>query len=201
MTVSIIHALDVPPQPWRNGGGITRELLAWPSAQSWLVRISLADIVQDGAFSAFPDVQRWFGVVQGAGVGLQFADQQVMQTLASEALQFDGAAAPFCRLLEGATQDMNLMLRGSDAAQGCMQPVSPGVAWQSCKPLRALFTTAAGVWCDDFHEQRLAAYDFLWTANATGSAWRFICDAPADAPPTPLTGAWWLGAQVRKETL
>ena len=135
MTVSIIHALDVPPQPWRNGGGITRELLAWPSAQSWLVRISLADIVQDGAFSAFPDVQRWFGVVQGAGVGLQFADQQVMQTLASEALQFDGAAAPFCRLLEGATQDMNLMLRGSDAAQGCMQPVSPGVAWQSCKPL------------------------------------------------------------------
>ncbi len=198
MSVHVIHALDVPPQPWKNGGGSTRELLAWPAAQDWQLRISLADIVQDGAFSAFPDVQRWFGVAQGAGVGLQFTDRQVTQTLASEALQFDGAEAPFCRLLDGATQDMNLMLRGGGAAQGCMQPVQHGAAWQSALPLRALFTTAAGVWCDDFQERRLAAYDFLWTANATGSAWRFNCDAPA---PAALSGAWWLGAQVRKEVI
>jgi uncharacterized protein len=195
MTVSIIHALDVPPQPWRNGGGSTRELLAWPNAQDWQVRISLADIVQDGAFSAFPNVQRWFGVVQGAGVGLQFAGRRVGQTLASEALQFDGTDAPFCRLLDGATRDMNLMLRGSDAAGACMQRVAHGVAWQSALPLRALFTTAAGLWCDDFHERRLEAYDFLWTANAAPSVWRFTCDEPA----APLLGAWWLGAQVVKE--
>ncbi len=198
MTVSIIHALGVPPQPWRNGGGQTRELLAWPNAQSWQVRISLADIAQDGAFSAFPGVQRWFGVVQGAGVALQFADRQVTQTLADSALQFDGAAAPFCSLLSGATQDMNLMLRSDDAAQACMHQAVEGVAWQSNLPLRALFTTAAGVWCDDFHERRLAAYDFLWTVHAAPSAWRFICDEPAAAP---LAGAWWLGAQVRKEML
>jgi uncharacterized protein len=200
MSVSVIHALEVPPQAWRNGGGSTRELLAWPSAQDWQVRISLADIVQDGAFSAFPDVQRWFGVVQGAGVALQFADRQVTQTLTSEALQFDGADAPFCRLLDGPTQDMNLMLRG-DAAQGGMLQVSSGVAWQSAMPVRALFTSVPGVWTDDFHEQRLAAYDFLWTTNATGSAWRFVCDEPADVPQQPLVGAWWLGAQVRKETI
>jgi uncharacterized protein len=201
MTVSIIHALEVPRQPWRNGGGSTRELLAWPSAQDWQVRISLADIVQDGAFSAFPGVQRWFGVVQGAGGALQFAGRQVTQTLTSEALQFDGADAPFCRLQGGPTQDMNLMLRGGDAAQGCMQQVSAGVAWQSAMPLRALLTTAAGVWRDDFHERRLQAYDFLWTANATESAWQFVCDEAADGSPQPLVGAWWLGAQVRKETL
>jgi uncharacterized protein len=198
MTISIIHALEVPPQPWRNGGGSTRELLAWPSAQSWQVRISLADIAQDGRFSAFPGVQRWFGVVQGAGVGLQFADREVEQALATRALQFDGAAAPFCRLLEGATQDMNLMLRGGDAAQGCMQQVVEGVAWQSNLALRALFSTAAGVWCDDFQERRLEAYDFLWATDAAPSAWRFTCDAPATAP---LTGAWWLGAQLQRETL
>lgn len=29
-------ALDtVPRQPWRNGGGSTRELLAWPDATDW----------------------------------------------------------------------------------------------------------------------------------------------------------------------
>jgi uncharacterized protein len=198
MTVSVIHTLDVLPQPWKNGGGSTRELLAWPAVQDWQVRISLADIVQDGAFSAFPGVQRWFGVVQGAGVGLQFAHRQVTQTLDSAALQFDGADVSFCRLLNGPTQDINLMLRGGDAARGCMQPVMQGAEWQTDMPLRALFTSTAGVWCDDFHERRLAAYDFLWTANATGSAWRFVADAPAQVA---ILGAWWLGAQVRKETL
>jgi uncharacterized protein len=198
MTVSIVRALEVPPQSWRNGGGSTRELLAWPDAQSWQVRISLADIVQDGAFSAFPGVQRWFGVVQGAGVALQFADRHATQTLADGALQFDGAAAPFCHLLNGGTRDLNLMLRGGSAANGCMQQVADGAAWQSSLPLRALLTTVAGLWCDDLHERRLAAYDFLWTAHAAPSAWRFTCDAPAS---TPLAGAWWLGAQVHKETL
>lgn len=198
MTVSVIHALDVPPQSWRNGGGSTRELLAWPTAQNWLVRISLADIVQDGAFSAFPNVQRWFGVVQGRGVGLQFADRQVTQTLASEALQFEGAEAPFCRLLDGATQDMNLMVRGYDPAHGSMQQVIHGEAWQSAMPLRALFTKAAGVWRDDVSEMHLAAYDFLWATDAPGSTWRFHCDTPE---PVSKQGAWWLGAQVCKETL
>ncbi|MGA8513930.1 MAG: HutD family protein [Burkholderiaceae bacterium] len=201
MTVTVIHTLDVPPQPWRNGGGSTRELLAWPTAQDWQVRISLADIVQDGAFSAFPDVQRWFGVVQGAGVELRFAGKQVTQTLASEALHFDGATAPFCRLLDGATQDMNLMLRGNDATRGWLQQVVHDVAWQSAMPLRALFTTAAGVWCDDFHERRLQAYDFLWTANSTGSNWWFVGDEPVSTPLLPMAGAWWLGAQVHKEAL
>lgn len=201
MTVTVIHTLDVPPQPWKNGGGSTRELLAWPTAQGWQIRISLADIVQDGAFSAFPGVQRWFGVVQGAGVGLEYSDRQVRQTPASEALQFDGAHAPFCRLLSGATQDLNLMLWGSDPAGGCMQHVLHGAAWQSSMPLRALFTTASGLWCDDFHERRLTAYDFLWTASATGSNWRFVADEPVSTPLRPIAGAWWLGAKVRKETL
>jgi hypothetical protein len=29
-TIQIIRADDQPPQPWRNGGGQTRELLVWP---------------------------------------------------------------------------------------------------------------------------------------------------------------------------
>ena len=32
-------------QPWRNGGGITRELLAWPVASDqWALRVSVAQI-------------------------------------------------------------------------------------------------------------------------------------------------------------
>lgn len=59
----------VEPQPWRNGGGTTRELLAWPrGAAEWQLRISVADITRDGAFSRFDGIDRGFAVVDGAGV-------------------------------------------------------------------------------------------------------------------------------------
>ena len=46
---------DVPAQAWRNGGGTMRELLAWPDASDWQLRVSVAEIEADGPFSAFPD--------------------------------------------------------------------------------------------------------------------------------------------------
>ncbi|MDW3472061.1 HutD family protein [Escherichia coli] len=30
--------MDKPLQPWRNGGGVTRQLLAWPDDENWLLR-------------------------------------------------------------------------------------------------------------------------------------------------------------------
>ena len=44
MTAWVTSADHVAPQRWRHGGGRTRELLAWPSAPHWMLRISLADI-------------------------------------------------------------------------------------------------------------------------------------------------------------
>ncbi len=70
MTPVVICAGAVAPQAWRNGGGQTRELLAWPAQGPWRLRISRADIDADGPFSAFPGVTRWFTVLQGAGVAL-----------------------------------------------------------------------------------------------------------------------------------
>ena len=42
MTLQIIHAQECAPQPWRNGGGQTRELLVWPPMGEWQLRISRA---------------------------------------------------------------------------------------------------------------------------------------------------------------
>ena len=120
MSFQCIAVNDVVPQAWRNGGGQTRELLAWPNAADWTLRISLADVEADGPFSPFPGVQRWFAVVQGAGVQLQFADATRVIGLADEPLCFDGALAPGCAMLQGPTRDLNLMLRG---AAGHMQRV------------------------------------------------------------------------------
>ena len=65
-TPRIVALADVPPTAWKNGGGVTRELLAWPPGDDWQVRISVAEITADGPFSSFPGVARWFSVLEAA---------------------------------------------------------------------------------------------------------------------------------------
>jgi uncharacterized protein len=110
--VQMIALRDIPAQSWKNGGGITRELLTWPSKENWVLRISVADIVQDGAFSRFEGVHRAFAVIAGAGVTIQFSDGERSLTCESEPLLFDGGDAPYCKLIDGATRDLNIMWRG-----------------------------------------------------------------------------------------
>ena len=76
-TVNLVRLADATAQPWRNGGGMTRELLTWqrpdlPSSQGWSVRVSVADIARDGPFSAYPGVTRAFTVLEGEGVTLDW---------------------------------------------------------------------------------------------------------------------------------
>jgi uncharacterized protein len=108
----IVHADGIAATPWKNGGGFARDLLFWPGPEAWRVRISLADITRDGPFSAYPGVERWFAVVEGEGVELQFADGPRTLRRGDAPLCFDGATAPGCRLLAGSTRDLNLMLQG-----------------------------------------------------------------------------------------
>ena len=112
---SLISLLITPAQPWKNGGGTTRELLKDAEGR---YRISVAEVTEDGAFSSFPKTQRWFAVLTGEGVHLNIDGVATSQTTASEPLCFEGAADTSCRLLEGATQDLNLMLHG---VAGCMR--------------------------------------------------------------------------------
>ena len=118
---------DVAPSPWKNGGGTTRELLAWPSPADWVFRLSVAEVQADGPFSSFAGVQRWFAVLSGAGVRLRLGAAapygvQVL-TSASAPFCFDGARPVDCTLMDGATQDFNLMVR-ADQARAQMQRVA-----------------------------------------------------------------------------
>ena len=116
MTWQVIHLKDIPPTPWRNGGGTTRELLAWPHAQEWQWRVSAAEVAQAGPFSSFAGMQRWFAVLGGDGVCLT-VDGHMHRLVKGEApLAFDGAAQTSCELLGGATQDFNLMVQSGQAA-------------------------------------------------------------------------------------
>lgn len=191
MTISICNALEVTPQPWRNGGGQTRELLAWPSIENWQIRISLADIDADGAFSAFPNTHRWFSVIEGHGVNLRFKNQDITQTLRSEPLQFDGSQVPYCSLINGSTRDLNLMVMGADSADAEIQLINNENPWRSDYDVRAMLTTSSGVWTNGKQTQRLRTYDFLWSAKRDSLAWSFRID---DQYSSATCQAWWLGA-------
>lgn len=185
MTLTLINAQDIPPQAWRNGGGVTRELLTWPGSADWRVRISRADIAADGPFSAFPDVQRWFTVLEGDGVALQFHDGEHVLRPGDAPIAFDGAKAPGCRLLNGATQDLNLMIRQGN---GVMQPVQADAGWRVPFAARGLYTLDAGQWQGGGRTHPLITHSLLWCDDGDASEWTFV---PAHTVQ-PLR-AWWLG--------
>lgn len=191
--MKLVTLASVAPQPWRNGGGLTRELLAWPMdpAQGpWLARISVADIMRDGDFSVYPGVERWFAVIDGAGVELGFASGTLNLTNCTEPCRFDGEEAPACRLLAGPTRDLNLMSqRASGDSQ--MQRVQPALAWHSGAELRAVFTAGPMVLrVGPRPELMLAAGTLAWDDSGDASPWRAL--VPIGAPP-----AWWLSLQLR----
>jgi environmental stress-induced protein Ves len=118
----VIHLDDVQAAPWRNGGGMTRELAAWPAQGEWQWRMSVAEVWANGPFSCFDGVTRWFAVLQGAGVVLnvrtpsdsgEVGASEHHLTVQEPPLCFDGAAATDCQLISGPTRDFNLMVRNS----------------------------------------------------------------------------------------
>ena len=66
----LVRRADLTPRPWKNGGGVTREIAAHPPEAGldgfdW--RLSMADVASDGPFSAFPGIDRTLTVIEGAG--------------------------------------------------------------------------------------------------------------------------------------
>lgn len=181
----MVRPEDVMPQPWKNGGGVTRELLADPPGDGWRVRISVAEIERDGPFSAFPGVARWFVVLKGAGVELDFGASTARLTRNDAPIRFDGAAAPTCRLIDGPTRDLNLMLRG---ASGGMQIADDGLAWAPRAARCGLFTAVAGDCESADGVQPLAPYTLAWFDHAPASL-RFT----AGQRPAGAIG-WWIAA-------
>lgn len=110
----------VTPEPWRNGGGTTRMLLACPSAADWRIRCSVATVATSGPFSVFKNVNRWFSVLEGAGVSLTIDNKTYLQTRDTGPLHFSGESQTDCTLINGETEDFNLMLQG---CEGQMQLV------------------------------------------------------------------------------
>ncbi|MGZ8259204.1 MAG: HutD/Ves family protein [Caldimonas sp.] len=137
----LVRTADVDALPWKNGGGVTRELLARPDAGDWRVRVSVAEVASDGPFSAFRGVERRFAVLDGAGVVLTIDGRAHRVTRDDEALAFSGSSETHCRLLDGPTRDLNLMLRG---VPGGLCRVVPDERWRVDARECGLYATTAG---------------------------------------------------------
>ncbi len=176
----------VAPQPWKNGRGSTRELLAWPHAHAWWLRVSVAEVGRDGPFSAFPGVDRWFAVVDGAGVELSLTSGPRRVGHDAVPLRFDGGQAPLCTLLNGPTTDLNLMLQ-RDAGTGALRAAEPGHEWISSAPWRGLYAADAMTLCvEGIDRDSLPAGALVWSDAGAQQRWRM---RPANAQ---AARAWWI---------
>jgi environmental stress-induced protein Ves len=104
--VNFIALRSAERMPWANGGGFKRNLL-----KTAHVQISVAEITQDGPFSMLSDQQRFFAVLSGEGVIL--GAHECALTKESAVYEFPGEQAPACRLIQGPTEDLNLMVQRS----------------------------------------------------------------------------------------
>jgi len=179
-----VRTVEVSSQPWRNGGGVTRPLLVRPRGDDWQVRVSVADVSVNGPFSRFPGVQRWFAVLDGAGVVLTVGSTEHRLDAGSDAFSFRGDVAVRCRLVAGPTRDLNLMLKG---VPGSMRRVVAAQPWRPEMRECGLYAITAGD-CDatgpDEHEP-MPAHALRWWSEA----------------PQTLAFAgegWWLSAGARE---
>ncbi len=186
--MQLVHLADITPAPWKNGGGLTRELLRWPAADDWQLRISVAEVQRSGPFSAYPGITRWFAVLQGAGAVLRWpgpaGDDGLHVTPDSPPWPFDGALAPGCTLVDGPVLDLNLMSRGGRAE---LVRARPGLLWASGAPMRGLFTLRGAT----LHGAGPAA------RHLPAGTLAFAAAAPCGAWQLDETGAgpasnWWL---------
>jgi hypothetical protein len=102
--------------PWKNGGGITTEIMIWPEgsdvATGFDWRVSMADVARDGPFSTFPDHHRALLILNGTGLALKIADNPEF-TLGPDdgTVVFDGDTPVSTRLIDGPVRDFNVMYR------------------------------------------------------------------------------------------
>lgn len=125
--LTVVHRwVDTVPAPWRNGGGLTREIARGSSPEGdvseagfdW--RFSVAEVSRGGPFSSFPGVDRILVLLSGDGIDLDVDGEQVTLRPPFGAHAFPGEAAVLATLVGGATTDLNVMCR-RDAWQAAVE--------------------------------------------------------------------------------
>jgi environmental stress-induced protein Ves len=113
--MEIIRYAELRAEPWRNGGGVTRELASHPKAASaqdgaWDWRVSIAEVSKAGAFSAFPGMDRVLTVIDGELL-LLTVDGAEHPLEKYRPFRFPGDADTASALPTGDIRDLNVITR------------------------------------------------------------------------------------------
>lgn len=119
MTVRVLPAAGRGAVPWKNGGGVTREIVVRPEGADmgdfeW--RVSLADVGSDGPYSAFADVDRILTMVEGEGMNLTVGGEHRRVDTRFVPQRFPGDLPTDCRLIGGPVVNLNVMWHRGAAA-------------------------------------------------------------------------------------
>lgn len=110
----IIRHADRRPMPWKNGGGVTTEIMAWPpkaGLDSFDWRISMAQVASGGPFSVFAGIDRTLTVLAGS-MRLAATDASSVElTPQSRPYAFPGDVSTGATLIDGPVLDFNVMTR------------------------------------------------------------------------------------------
>lgn len=110
----LLRAALRTPVPWKNGGGLTREVAVYPPGsdlQGFDWRVSIADIRAAGPFSQFPGVERRLAVISGRLSLAIDGGPAVTLTAESNALAFPGEVPVRAEPLGAPVTDLNVMTR------------------------------------------------------------------------------------------
>jgi environmental stress-induced protein Ves len=190
-TLTLIRGAELVAAPWKNGGGVTREVAVFPERagmNDFVWRVSIADVAQAGPFSRFEGIDRTLVLLSGAGMVLDETGARAVKshplTRALDIARFDGEAQIDARVVDGATRDFNLMVR-RDAAQGELD------VWRGQSQQRKQHSVSADVvllYCAS-GSVSLAAGDAEALPLDTGDTLRIDMQDPSNALSCTLEGA------------
>jgi environmental stress-induced protein Ves len=116
-SICIVSRAEYHAMPWRNGRGTTHEIVREPAnGESFIWRLSLADVPASGPFSAFPGYERIVVLVSGDGFTLDFGEHgRAELTPAQRVARFAGDWQTNCTLRGAPCSDLSWMVRRADA--------------------------------------------------------------------------------------
>ena len=128
--MSVIRAVDCPPQPWKNGMGTTREVARFPADagnDDFVWRVSVAEVNSAAPFSEFPGMDRTIALLDGDGFTMTLDNHRKHALVTPfEPFAFPGEARVDVAMAGGATRDFNLMVRRSLATGSVHLSTAPG---------------------------------------------------------------------------
>jgi uncharacterized protein len=112
--IRLLKAADRAAVPWKNGGGVTHDVIVSPAGatlETFDWRISIAEIAADGPFSRFPGIDRKLAVLKGKVALTVEGGAPAVLDPNTDPLDFHGESAVEGRLVDGPSTDLNVMTR------------------------------------------------------------------------------------------